>query len=55
MQNMQKINPQSAATLIGVNLLNFPFKNNEQHPECIRIKKNLKNTISALYHETRER
>ena len=52
MQNMQKINPQIAATFMGASFLHFPFKNNEEHPECIRIKKYIQQTISALYHET---
>ncbi len=46
------IKAETAATFIGPHINHFHFSGNENHPDCIQIKKDLRDTIITLYRET---
>lgn len=46
------IKAETAATFIGPHINRFHFRGNEKHPDCIQIKKDLRDTIITLYRET---
>lgn len=49
---IKKIKSKTAAMLVGTSMDLFHFGDDESHPECLRLKDSLRNTIGTLYRET---
>ncbi|SHK84816.1 SLOG family protein [Desulforamulus aeronauticus] len=49
---LNSIKAETAATFIGPHITRYHFGGKEDHPDCMQIKKDLRETIVTLYRET---